>query len=153
MSPAEDDLDGQVIWVWPEMSYGFLHGIERLGADIGESWPREAPSQDWKVVHFFGYDNSFYHSILYPVLYRLAFPEWNPDIDYHVNEFYLLEGQKFSTSRRHAIWGKEILTPETVDAVRYYLCRTRPEGSAPTSAAPSTTAPSTKASLDDGRRG
>lgn len=125
--PADDDLDGQVIWVWPEMSYGFLHGIERLGAGLGEGWSREAPSRDWKLVHFFGYDNSFYHSILYPVLYRLAFPEWDPDIDYHVNEFYLLEGQKFSTSRRHAIWGKEILTPDTVDAVRYYLSRTRPE--------------------------
>ncbi|WDV54284.1 class I tRNA ligase family protein [Streptomyces coeruleorubidus] len=126
--PAEDDLDGQVIWVWPEMSHGFLHGIERLGAELGERWSKEVPSPDWKIVHFFGYDNSFYHSILYPVLYRLAFPEWNPDIDYHVNEFYLLEGQKFSTSRRHAIWGKEILTPDTVDAVRYYLSRTRPEG-------------------------
>ncbi|MEV7994256.1 class I tRNA ligase family protein [Streptomyces sp. NPDC086077] len=126
--PAGDDLDGQVIWVWPEMSHGFLHGIERLGAGMGQQWSKEAPSKDWKIVHFFGYDNSFYHAILYPVLYGLAHPEWNPDIDYHVNEFYLLEGQKFSTSRRHAIWGKEILTPDTVDAVRYYLSRTRPEG-------------------------
>ncbi|MBW5421439.1 class I tRNA ligase family protein, partial [Streptomyces sp. BG9H] len=126
--PAEDDLGGQVIWVWPEMSYGFLHGIERLGAGAGKDWSREEPSADWKIVHFFGYDNSFYHAILYPVLYRLAFPGWNPDIDYHVNEFYLLEGEKFSTSRRHAIWGKEILTPDSVDAVRYYLSRTRPEG-------------------------
>ena len=126
--PAENDLDGQVIWVWPEMSYGFLHGIERLGAGLGESWSKEVPSPDWKIVHFFGYDNSFYHSILYPVLYRLAFPEWNPDVDYHVNEFYTLEGQKFSTSRRHAIWGKDILTPDSVDAVRYYLSSTRPEG-------------------------
>jgi len=127
VAPAEDALDGQVVWVWPEMSYGFLHGIERLGADLGERWSRDEPDRDWKIVHFFGYDNSFYHSILYPVLYRLAFPEWNPDIDYHLNEFYLLEGEKFSTSRRHAIWGKEILTPDTVDAVRYHLCRTRPE--------------------------
>ncbi|MFE5209771.1 class I tRNA ligase family protein [Streptomyces sp. NPDC056600] len=126
--PAGDDLDGQVIWVWPEMSHGFLHGIERLGAGTGQQWSKDAPSKDWKIVHFFGYDNSFYHAILYPVLYGLAHPGWNPDIDYHVNEFYLLEGQKFSTSRRHAIWGKEILTPDTVDAVRYYLSRTRPEG-------------------------
>jgi methionyl-tRNA synthetase len=125
--PAGDALGTQVIWVWPEMSYGFLHGIERLGAALGERWSRAAPEQDWKLIHFFGFDNSFYHSLLYPVLYRLAFPEWNPDIDYHVNEFYLLEGEKFSTSRRHAIWGKDVLTPDTVDSVRYYLCRTRPE--------------------------
>src|SRR5262249_38150042 len=38
-----------------------------------------------------------------------------------------LDGDKFSTSRRHAIWGKDILSPETVDGIRYYLALTRPE--------------------------
>ncbi|MEU9716512.1 class I tRNA ligase family protein [Streptomyces sp. NPDC047976] len=128
VEPRGDDTDGQVIWVWPEMSYGFLHGIQSLGARLGRPWQAAAPAPDWKIVHFFGYDNSFYHSVLYPVLYRLAFPGWTPDIDYHVNEFYLLDGEKFSTSRRHAIWGKEILTPDTVDAVRFFLAATRPEG-------------------------
>ncbi|GHF52502.1 hypothetical protein GCM10010218_37470 [Streptomyces mashuensis] len=125
--PAEAGPEGQVIWVWPEMSYGFLHGIEALGRRTGAGWRALEPRPDWKVVHFFGYDNSFYHGVLYPVLYRLAFPDWEPDIDYHVNEFYLLEGEKFSTSRRHAVWGKEILGPDSVDAVRYYLSSTRPE--------------------------
>ncbi|MFG2977951.1 class I tRNA ligase family protein [Streptomyces sp. NPDC048331] len=127
VAPAETTVDGQVIWVWPEMSYGFLHGIEALGGRLGRHWRAVAPEQDWKFVHFFGYDNSFYHAVLYPALYRSAYPAWNPDIDYHVNEFYLLEGGKFSTSRRHAVWGKQILRPETVDAVRYYLSLTRPE--------------------------
>jgi methionyl-tRNA synthetase len=126
--PADDGVDDQVIWVWPEMSYGFLHGIQSLGARVGEEWRAADPRRDWKIVHFFGYDNSFYHGVLYPVLYELAYPDWAPDIDYHVNEFYTLEGSKFSTSRRHAIWGKEILTPDSVDAVRYFLSRTRPEG-------------------------
>lgn len=128
VSPAEDGVKDQVIWVWPEMSYGFLYGIEALGRRLGRDWRAAAPEQDWKIVHFFGYDNSFYHAILYPVLYQLAFPGWKPDIDYHVNEFYLLEGSKFSTSRRHAIWGKEILTPHTVDTVRFFLAGTRSEG-------------------------
>jgi methionyl-tRNA synthetase len=127
--PAEHHVSGQVIWVWPEMSYGFLHGIQALGSRLGEDWRADQPRLDWKIVHFFGYDNSFYHAILYPVLYRLAFPQWNPDIDYHVNEFLLLDGAKFSTSRRHAIWGKEILNPQSVDAVRYYLSTIRSEGS------------------------
>ena len=127
VAPADTAVDGQVIWVWPEMSYGFLHGIEALGGRLGRDWRAVSPEQDWKFVHFFGYDNSFYHAVLYPALYRLAYPQWNPDIDYHVNEFYLLENGKFSTSRRHAIWGKQILRPQTVDAVRYYLALTRPE--------------------------
>lgn len=125
--PTETEVDGQVIWVWPEMSYGFLYGIQALGDRLGRDWKADEPRDDWKIVHFFGYDNSFYHSVLYPVLYQLAHPDWSPDIDYHVNEFYLLDGAKFSTSRRHAIWGKEILTPDSVDAVRYFLSRNRPE--------------------------
>jgi len=126
--PPEPGADGQVIWVWPEMAYGFLHGIESLGTRIGRDWRADAPQADWKIVHFFGFDNSFYHAILYPVLYRLAHPDWTPDIDYHVNEFYLLDGEKFSTSRRHAIWGKDVLGPHSVDAVRFFLSRTRSEG-------------------------
>lgn len=128
ISPADPGVPGQVIWVWPEMSYGFLHGIEELGRNLGRTWHADAPGQDWKIVHFFGYDNSFYHAILYPVLYKLAFPGWAPDIDYNVNEFLLLDGEKFSTSRRHAIWGKEILGPDSVDAVRFYLALIRSEG-------------------------
>ncbi|MFH7596478.1 class I tRNA ligase family protein [Streptomyces racemochromogenes] len=128
VEPRERDTDGQVIWVWPEMGYGFLHGIQSLGARLGRPWRAAEPSADWKIVHFFGYDNSFYHSVLHPVLYQLAHPGWTPDVDYHVNEFYLLDGEKFSTSRGHAIWGKEVLTPDTVDAVRYFLATTRPEG-------------------------
>ncbi|MFC7897782.1 class I tRNA ligase family protein [Streptomyces sp. NPDC057381] len=126
--PPQSDVPGQVIWVWPEMAHGFLHGIQSLGRRLNRPWRAGEPQDDWKIVHFFGYDNSFYHSVLYPALYKLAHPGWKADIDYHVNEFYLLEGSKFSTSRRHAIWGKDILTEESVDAVRYFLARTRPEG-------------------------
>lgn len=126
--PADPGTEGQVIWAFPEMAYGFLHGIGSLGGREGADWSPDAPQPDWKIVHFFGFDNSFYHSIMFPVLYRLAFPDWTPDIDYHVNEFYLLDDQKFSTSRRHAIWGKEILGPDSVDGVRFFLASIRPEG-------------------------
>jgi methionyl-tRNA synthetase len=91
-------------------------------------WSAQEPQADWKIVHFLGFDNSFYHAILTPALYKLAHPDWAPDIDYHLNEFYELDFDKFSTSRRHAVWGKDVLTPQSVDAVRFHLARTRPEG-------------------------
>src|SRR5262249_18281804 len=74
ITPDQPDGAGQVIWVWPEMAFGFLHGIERLGERLGRDWTAAAPADDWKIVHFFGYDNSFYHAILYPLLYRFALP-------------------------------------------------------------------------------
>jgi methionyl-tRNA synthetase len=125
--PVQQDVPGQVIWVWIELAFGFLWGIETLGRRLGTGWRADAPQDDWKIVHFLGYDNTFYHSILSPALYKLASPQWTPDIDYNLNEFYLLDGDKFSTSRRHAIWGKDILGPHTVDAIRFYLALTRPE--------------------------
>lgn len=127
VSPDQPDVPGQVIWVWIELAFGFLYGIESLGRRLGTGWRADAPQDDWKIVHFLGYDNTFYHSILSPVLYSLASPGWIPDVDYHVNEFYLLDGDKFSTSRGHAIWGKDVLGPDTVDGIRFYLALTRPE--------------------------
>jgi methionyl-tRNA synthetase len=125
--PVQQDVPDQVIWVWIELAFGFLYGIESLGRRLGTGWRADAPQDDWKIVHFLGYDNTFYHCILSPALYQLASPQWTADIDYHVNEFYLLDGDKFSTSRRHAIWGKDILGPHSVDAIRFYLALTRPE--------------------------
>jgi methionyl-tRNA synthetase len=125
--PTQQDVPGQVIWVWIELAFGFIYGIESLGRTLGTGWRADAPQDDWKIVHFLGYDNTFYHSILGPALYKIASPGWTPDVDYNVNEFYLLDSDKFSTSRRHAIWGKDILRPDTVDGIRYYLARTRPE--------------------------
>ncbi|MER8557013.1 class I tRNA ligase family protein, partial [Mesorhizobium sp. M1217] len=115
-------------WVWPEMAFGFLYNIQALGRLLGRDWKAEMPGNDWQIVHFFGFDNSFYHALLYPALYAEVFSHWTPRIHYHVNEFYLLDGKKFSTSCRHAVWGKEVLSPETVDVVRLHLGLTRPEG-------------------------
>ncbi|MES0176312.1 class I tRNA ligase family protein [Mesorhizobium sp. M0006] len=125
--PAEG-FPGQVIWVWPEMAFGFLYNIQALGRSMGRDWKAEMPGNDWQIVHFFGFDNSFYHALLYPALYAEVFSHWTPRIRYHVNEFYLLDGKKFSTSCRHAVWGKEVLSPKTVDVVRLHLGLTRPEG-------------------------
>ncbi|WP_405836775.1 class I tRNA ligase family protein [Streptomyces platensis] len=46
-----------------------------------------------------------------------------------INDFYQLSGEKFSTSRRHAIWVSDIARAHNVDtdAVRYYLAKTNPE--------------------------
>lgn len=126
--PVETGVDGQVIWVWVDMAYRFLHGIESVGRRLGKDWHAEAPQPGWKIVHFMGFDNTFYHTVFVPAMYRLAHPDWSPDIDYNLNEFSLLDGSKFSTSRRHAVWGKDILGPHSVDAVRCYLSWMRPEG-------------------------
>ena len=44
------------------------------------------------------------------------------------NEFYRLDGEKFSSSREHAIWATDFAEQQPVDWVRFYLSLDRPEG-------------------------
>jgi methionyl-tRNA synthetase len=50
-------------------------------------------------------------------------PRYKTFDHYWGNAFLLLEGSKFSTSRRHVIWASELIekTPVSADAARYYL--------------------------------
>lgn len=125
--PTQETEDREVVWVWLEMPYVFLHGIADLGRRLGRDWSATSPRDEWKLVSFFGFDNSFFQTILYPILFRLAHPQWRLSLDWNVNEFYLFDGAKFSTSRRHALWGKDVLSPSTVDSLRFYLALTRGE--------------------------
>lgn len=128
VAPAESGTEGQVIWSWIDLAFSALHGIEALSRVTGVERRSAVPGADWKIVHFLGCDGSFFYPIVFPALYRAAYPDWEPDIDYHLNEFYLLQHSKFSTSRRHIVWGRDVLSPDTVDGWRLYLALTRPEG-------------------------
>ena len=61
------------------------------------------------VIQFFGIDNGYFHALLFPAIIR-AFDALIPlPTAFITNEFYRLEGLKFSTSRSHAIWLSEAL--------------------------------------------
>lgn len=72
--------------------------------------------------------------ITYPKAFALADtdeqgkPRYKTFDLYWGNDFMQLEGSKFSTSRRHAIWASELIakTPVSADAVRYYLATIDP---------------------------
>jgi methionyl-tRNA synthetase len=121
--------NGQRIDVWAEMGLGLLAGIARrldpaastfddyvtAWAQVGDCW------------HFLGIDNAFYFGILFPALFAAAGlpPGWLSGLV--VNEFYRLDGLKFSTSRGHAIWAHELLAGEDPATVRMFACWDRPD--------------------------
>lgn len=107
----------QRIYVWFEMAPGYLLESHPQGA-------RPATG----AIQFFGFDNSYFHAVLHPALF-MAWDEQLPLASaFVVNELYLLEGIKFSTSRRHAVWAVDGLAEAGVDAVRYHVLRHRPNG-------------------------
>lgn len=118
-APVEGFTD-QRIYVWFEMAAGYLAGAGELG-DWRAWWTGDA-----RVVQFFGYDNGFFHAVLFPAI----FSAWDPEITLPralvSNEFYRLDGLKFSTSRQHAIWVLDALDRTAADHLRLYLCWDRP---------------------------
>lgn len=107
----------QRIYVWFEMAPGYLLQYDPAG---------RAP--DTGPVQFFGFDNGYFHAVLFPAQFLADEPAVPLPEAFVVNEFYQLTGQKFSTSRRHAVWASDALREAGSDVLRWHVLRDRPEG-------------------------
>ncbi|PSK90961.1 methionyl-tRNA synthetase [Murinocardiopsis flavida] len=114
---AVPGFDDQRILPWVEMAPSYLR---QLPASHGP------PPAD--TVQFFGIDNSFFQAVLIPVLFSAYAPAGNLPSKLVTNEFYLLNGAKFSTSRRHVVWALEALDAFGADTVRFHVLADRPTG-------------------------
>ncbi|MEA2694497.1 MAG: methionyl-tRNA synthetase [Acidobacteriota bacterium] len=121
-------FEGQSIYVWLEMAPGFLAATqELLDRRGGGSWREGWQAEDQKLVQFFGFDNGYFHAVLFPALFLAYDPGIRLARAFVTNEFLRLDGAKFSTSRGHAIWGKELLARVPADVARFYLAWSGPE--------------------------
>ncbi|MFD3538832.1 methionine--tRNA ligase [Streptomyces sp. NPDC058662] len=120
--------EGHILDTWFSGIWGFAAGTARLAEANGDKseWERLWTDPQTRIVNFIGFDCSFSHAVLWPAL-LLAQGELTLPSQVVINEFYRLEGEKFSTSRGHAIWGGEFLRRVNADALRFHLCLTGPE--------------------------
>ena len=122
-------FEDQIISAWVELGHGFLESIRqhdrRAGLPVNED--SLSPAAGTRIVQFFGFDNGFVYALLYPLLYQLIDPDCPLPETFVCNEFYRLDGLKFSTSRDHAVWVRDICREQPSDLVRFYVCYTRPE--------------------------
>ncbi|MFF8277414.1 class I tRNA ligase family protein [Streptomyces lateritius] len=125
------ETPGQILYPWveamPAVMYSTWWSAARRGErtdTVDEHWRAE---RDPEIVYFHGYDNVYHWGLMDLVLLmahgdRYALPETNIS-----NEFYDLDGEKFSTSRNHLIWSADLLADVPRDVVRFYLALTAPE--------------------------
>ncbi|MFL6162617.1 MAG: class I tRNA ligase family protein [Jatrophihabitantaceae bacterium] len=112
-----------------ELGLSYLYGPARAVDPDADNIPAcvEAWQQLSGLWHFNGIDNAFYFGILYPAIFAAAGVSQPKMRGTTVNELYLLEGQKFSTSRNHALWADEFLAEHDPELVRLYLSWCRPD--------------------------
>lgn len=109
--------------LWEMFTYGDLHarqaGLERA------AWRCDSAT---KIVVGFGIDNTI-PLLVGGVGVLAALPRAKPPAHALTNHFMHLEGEKFSTSRGHAIWAADLaaLLDGEVDGLRYYLCTVSPD--------------------------
>lgn len=121
-------IPGHRVDVWGEMGLGYLYTIgQRLAPGTrGMAGHLDAWRDVDAVWAFLGLDNAFYYLALFPALFAAAGLPARVLGGLVVNEFYRLEGAKFSTSRRHAVWAHEFLDEEDPRLVRAFLSWDRP---------------------------
>jgi len=126
-------LDGMRIDVYAEGAMAWLYGSAQAvepGATTLDAcvatWQREID----ELWQFHGIDNTFYFAVFWPAMFAAAGVDPLPLRGLIVNEFYTLEGAKFSTSRNHAIWAHEFLAEEDPAIVRLFLAWDRPDARA-----------------------
>jgi methionyl-tRNA synthetase len=113
-----------------ELGLSYLYGPARAldpTADGLTGWVRTWQEQFDGIWHFNGIDNAFYFAVLYPAVFAAAGISEPKMRGATVNELFLLEGLKFSSSRNHALWANAFLTDEDPELVRLFLCWHRPD--------------------------
>lgn len=124
------ETPGQVLNAWLELMPAGMFTSSYAAAQLGRV---TTPGQLWlpeehrRIVHFLGFDNSYYFSLTHIALLmahgdRYILPEW-----ILTNEFYELESEKFSTSKGHVVSCQDLLSEVPRDSARLYLALTAPE--------------------------
>jgi len=121
--------EGKTIYVWVEAVLGYVSATIEYFKKIGreEEWRKFWFDEDAKTFFFVGKDNIPFHTIILPALLLATKEGYNLPWNVDSTEFLLLEGQKFSRSRRIGIWIDEALKLFPADYWRYTLLANRPE--------------------------
>lgn len=146
-----NEHSGKVLYVWFDAPVGYISATMEWARDVKgdpglwrKYWvtEKEASEEDSpQLVHFIGKDNIPFHCIVFPAmlgwqgeaLSEDAFigpaqgERWVLPSNVPANEFYNLEGQKFSTSDNWRLDNDHLFESYGVDALRWYLTVSMPE--------------------------
>lgn len=89
-----------------------------------ELWRAEA---DTRVVYFLGFDNTYPFAVAAIAMLLASDGRYLLPTEFITNEFYELDNAKFSTSRGHVVWGRDLVAEVPRDLVRFHLATTSPE--------------------------
>jgi methionyl-tRNA synthetase len=130
-SLAQFGFPNQVIYSAVELTPRFLAAFA-CHADTAQfdmDWEQWLIKKEIQLNVFFGVDNAYLRCIMFPILLSAYNKQLVNTMRFYINEFYSLEGHKFSTSRNHVLSVEYLAAKYPIDHIRYYLAMHRPEHS------------------------
>ena len=120
--------ENKVLYVWFDAPIGYISATKKWAEEKGKKWEDYWKSKDTSLIHFLAKDNIVFHTIIFPAILS-ELDDYILPTNVPANEFLNLEGEKLSTSKNWAVWGKDFILdfPDQEDVLRYVLCSIAPE--------------------------
>jgi methionyl-tRNA synthetase len=128
-SDTPGDVAGKVLYVWFDAPIGYVSFTRELAEKSGrpDDWKRWWQSEDTRLVHFIGKDNIPFHCVVFPAMLFATHSGYVLPWQVPANEFYNLQGRKFSTSAGWYIPLERFFERFDAQAARFYLLASAPE--------------------------
>jgi methionyl-tRNA synthetase len=127
------ETPGQVLNAWldgmPASMYCTAHAQREQGIEPptnDDAWRAE---HDARLVFFVGFDNLYIWGLVHIAELMAHEGKYVLPDTILCNEFYELENEKFSTSKGHVVWARDLVAEVPRDLARFYLNLTAPEHS------------------------
>ncbi len=114
-------ISGQRLNVWAEMYPGHMYWLaKKAGPEVADA----------RYIQFLGFDNSYFYVFVHVALAMAARDSgfsWPLPSAFITNQFYFLDTAKFSTSKGHAVWARDLAAKCNPDLTRLFLALHGPE--------------------------
>lgn len=125
------NAEGKVLYVWFDAPIGYISATMEWAEKIGDNdrWKRYWEDPKTKLVNFIGKDNILFHAVIFPAMTMGQNQPYKLVDELPANEFYNLEGRKFSKSDGWYIELERFFETYTTDQIRYAIAANAPETS------------------------
>jgi methionyl-tRNA synthetase len=126
-----ENTEGKVLYVWFDAPIGYISSTIEWAKKQGkeELWKDYWFDQKTKLVQFVGKDNIPFHAVIFPAMVMGQNQPFKLVDELPANEFYNLEGRRFSKSDGWYIDLEDFFKNYTSDQIRYTIAANAPENS------------------------
>lgn len=123
------NTEGKVLYVWFDAPIGYISAVKEWAQQQGraDSWRQWWCDPATELVQFIGKDNIPFHAAIFPAMIMGQKEPYKLVDQLPANEFYKLEGRKFSKSDGWFIDIEDFLLRYTSDQLRFAIASTAPE--------------------------